>query len=66
MPGVSKIFEMEKAMLYYEMTYRLTGPEIFHIEVAGNTFAECAYKFASKMQPGYVVLDMRFVKEVKL
>ena len=53
-------------MLYYEMTYRLTGPEIFHIEVAGNTFAECAYKFASKMQPGYVVLDMRFVKEVKL
>ena len=53
-------------MMTYAITYCLTGPEIFHIEVAGNTFAECIYEFASKMQPGYVVLDMRFVKEVEL
>jgi hypothetical protein len=53
-------------MLTYEITYRLAGPEIFHDEVSGRNFAECAHKFASKMQPGYVVLAMRFIKATKI
>jgi hypothetical protein len=52
-------------MLYYEITYRLTGPEIFHTKITGRNFAECCYTFASKMQPGYIVLEMRFIKAIK-
>lgn len=53
-------------MLYYEISYRLGGPQIFHADVSGRNFAECAYNFAKGMQPGYVVLEMRFIKATKI
>ena len=53
-------------MLHYEIIYRFAGPERHRDEVSGHSFAECCYKFASKMVPGYIVLEMRFLKVTKL